>query len=193
MRSTFTNGAVMVRPFLPSDSPSFQQAARASAKTVGRWLSWCHRGFSRVESDEWMRSCQEHWARGISYEFGIFNAVSQEVWGGVGINQISTEHNFANLGYWVRAGCTGQGVASSAARWAAEFAFHLGFVRVEIVVQVGNLASQRVAQKLGATLEGTLRNRLFVEGRAFDAVMYSLVPSDDVGRLLAPPSREPSR
>jgi RimJ/RimL family protein N-acetyltransferase len=83
------------------------------------------------------------------------------------------------LGYWVRISRTRQGIASRVAVLLAHYAFeHLGLVRVEIVVAVGNRASQRVAQKVGAVREGILRNRMVVGENVYDAVMYSLIPQD---------------
>jgi len=59
--------------------------------------------------------------------------------------------------------------------WALE---ELGLARVEILVQVGNTASLRVARKAGAREEGVLRNRIRHHGQDVDAVMFSLVPGD---------------
>jgi RimJ/RimL family protein N-acetyltransferase len=42
------------------------------------------------------------------------------------------------------------------------------------VIAAGNLASQRVAEKAGATREGILRGRLILHDVAHDAVMFSL-------------------
>ena len=101
------------------------------------------------------------------------------VWGGVGINQINRAYNFGNLGFWVRASRVRNGVAISAARLAARFAFReLALTRVELVALVDNLASRRVAEKLGATFECAARNRLVHNGVPFAAAMYSLVPGD---------------
>jgi RimJ/RimL family protein N-acetyltransferase len=43
-----------------------------------------------------------------------------------------------------------------------------------------NAASQRVAEKLGATREGVLRNRILIHDQVHDAVMFSLIPSDRI-------------
>src|SRR5437588_791403 len=48
----------------------------------------------------------------------------------------------------------------------------------ELVAAVDNVGSQRVAEKAGATREGILRNRLLINGRPHDAVLYSLVRGD---------------
>ena len=51
-------------------------------------------------------------------------------------------------------------------------------IRVEIVIAVGNQASLRVAEKIGAHDEGILLNRMVVGKSIYDAHMYSLLPSD---------------
>jgi ribosomal-protein-serine acetyltransferase len=88
-------------------------------------------------------------------------------------------HRYANLFYWVRSSRLRQGVASAAVRLLARYAFEtVGLQRVEIVVAVGNAASARVAEKVGAVREGILRNRIFLHGSSYDAFSYSLIPGD---------------
>jgi RimJ/RimL family protein N-acetyltransferase len=102
-----------------------------------------------------------------------------ELLGACTLSSIHSVYRFCNLGYWVRTSCRGQAIAGRAAKLAARFAFeHLGLVRVEIVIGVGNQASLRVAQKIGAHHEGILLNRIVVRTSIYDAHMYSLVPSD---------------
>jgi RimJ/RimL family protein N-acetyltransferase len=75
----------------------------------------------------------------------------------------------------VRSSQTSQGIATSAAREVAAWAFaQTNLVRLEIVVAVGNVGSQRVAEKVGARREGVLRKRLFLNGRSEDALMFAL-------------------
>jgi RimJ/RimL family protein N-acetyltransferase len=92
------------------------------------------------------------------------------------VNQVNKANRFANLGYWVRAAAMGRGVAPTAARLVAEEVFRrTDLVRLEIVCAVGNVRSQRVAEKIGALREAVLRRRLAIPGGVSDAVMYSLV------------------
>jgi RimJ/RimL family protein N-acetyltransferase len=70
-------------------------------------------------------------------------------------------------------------VATAATLLIATFALKdLGLNRLEFLVPAGNLASQRVAQKVAAKFEGVLRNRLMLGGKTQDAVVYSLVVED---------------
>jgi RimJ/RimL family protein N-acetyltransferase len=99
--------------------------------------------------------------------------------GGVGLNFINRVHQFANLGYWTRTSASGKGIASQAARLVALFGLEqLGLQRIEIVAALPNLASQRVAEKIGAVREGVLRKRLRIRGEAEDAILFSLVRED---------------
>ena len=60
----------------------------------------------------------------------------------------------------------------------------LGLQRIEIVADADNQASQRVAEKVGATREAVLRNRLRLHGRSCDAVMFGLLLDDLRGAQL---------
>jgi RimJ/RimL family protein N-acetyltransferase len=125
-----------------------------------------------------MQVCARNLAAGTAFSMGIFSEDEELLLGGIGINQINREHNFGQLGYWIRQSQQGRQIAPRAVRMIAGFAFEtLGLTRLEIVVQEGNQASRRVAEKAGAAFEGVLKNRLVVRGTPFAAAMYSLTPS----------------
>lgn len=58
-----------------------------------------------------------------------------------------------------------------------------GLGRIEILQMPNNLASQRVATKIGATFDGELRNRLLVRGTRSAVRLYSLTQADLDGAL----------
>jgi ribosomal-protein-serine acetyltransferase len=181
-RAALSDSGIVIRPLVPEDAAACHAAVRESLETVGRWMPWCHPGYSIRDSREWIAACQTQWAERLAFEFGIFDPESTQVWGGVGINQINRMYNFGNLGFWVRASRVRHGVAVAAARLAAGFAFReVGLTRVEIVALVDNIGSRRVAEKLGATFECVARNRLVHNGVAFDAAVLSLIPGDIPG------------
>ena len=72
-----------------------------------------------------------------------------------------------------------QAAANAATVLVARYGLRVvGLQRIEILADVGNLASQRVAEKAGARLEGRLRNRLFHHSQVRDGVLYSLISDD---------------
>jgi ribosomal-protein-serine acetyltransferase len=132
-----------------------------------------------VDSETFINSREEGWNRGTDYTFAICDALTGAWFGIVGLNSISRQNQWANLGYWVRSTRTGRGVASTAARLLARYGLtELGLNRIEIIMSVHNIASQRVAEKAGGLREGIARKRLLYHGQPHDSVIYSLVAED---------------
>ncbi len=172
-------GPILIRRYTPADTAQLCAAAQESIDTVGRWLPWCHAGYSEHDAATWVAMTEAGWAREQHFAFGVFDSATHQLLGGVGINQIVREHLMCNLGYWTRASATGRGVATTAALLAARFAFSaLELARIEIVVAIGNAASQRVAEKIGAHFEGVARQRLLLRVVSLDAWQYSLTRGD---------------
>jgi ribosomal-protein-serine acetyltransferase len=179
MQPPFSNGRIGIRRYRGEDVDLLFEAARESAHELSRWMPWCSEKYSRADSETFVQSRDAEWDKGEHYSFVVYDTETGIFLGGVGLNFINRIHKFANLGYWVRTSQTGRGVATAAARLAARFGLtELGFQRLEIVTALGNVGSQRVAEKVGAVREGVLRNRLLIHDQAHDAVMFSLVQED---------------
>jgi RimJ/RimL family protein N-acetyltransferase len=179
MKTEWENDVVGIRPYRPSDIPLLLDAVQESMKELHQWMPWCHPEYNVHDSAEFLATRDEEWRNGEHYSFVIYARENGFFLGGVGINFINRVHNFANLGYWVRTRATRHGVATAAVRLAAEFAFtELKFSRLEIVVSIDNVHSQRVAEKAGAVREGMLRRRLLLHDEPKDAVLFSLLPED---------------
>lgn len=179
MTDELSDGRILIRPFREDDIDVVFEAVRESVTEVSPWLPWCHANYKRDETVAFILSRPEAWSTGQEYAFAVVDAGTNAFLGGVGLSQINYIHRICNLGYWVRTSCVRRGTASAAARLAARFGLQqLGLQRIEILAAVGNHASQRVAEKAGATREGVLCKRLLVNGQSQDAVLYSLVAED---------------
>jgi ribosomal-protein-serine acetyltransferase len=178
-QAEYCEGSVAIRQFRPTDAPALLAAIRESIKELSAWMSWCHAEYSIADASTFLSTCAVSWQRGERYSFVIIDRKDETLLGSVGLSCVNRGHQFANLGYWVRTSRTGQGVASAATLLAARFGLsELGLNRVELLVPVNNVPSQRVAEKVGAKQEGILRNRLLLQGKPHDAVLYSLVAAD---------------
>jgi RimJ/RimL family protein N-acetyltransferase len=170
-------GVFQLRPYATEDADELVRASRESVATVGRWMPWCHADYVAAEALEWIAHTSACLADRSAFELALVSKEDGRLIGGAGLNQFNVRNNFCNLGYWVRQSWQRRGAASASARALANFGFaHLLLSRIEIVVQDGNVASQRVAENAGARREGLARNRLFILGQPVDAVMYALVP-----------------
>ncbi|MEG2805795.1 GNAT family protein [Stenotrophomonas sp.] len=168
---------LLLRPFQDTDAAAFAAAVRESAEGMQRWMPWSSVDYREEQALQWFQACRESWEAGTAYEYGVFDPRTGTFLGGAGLNEIRHDHRVCNLGYWVRQAGQGQGVATRVVQALAAHAVGpLQLQRVEIVVAVGNLASERVAVKAGALHECVARNRLIVGNAPTAAHVFSLVP-----------------
>lgn len=84
------------------------------------------------------------------------------------------------LGYVLGSKYWGRGIVTQAVKQAVKAAFsefpHLE--RLEALVDVENVGSQRVLEKAGFQREGVLRKFLFIKGKSRDTVMFSVIVTD---------------
>lgn len=99
--------------------------------------------------------------------------------GCVSLKETDWQELTTEVGYWIAPWGRGVGLAGRAARLLAEWALRdQAMERVELRAAVGNVASQRSADRAGFTREGILRNAGHVHAGRVDLVVYSLIPSD---------------
>ena len=168
---------LLLRPFRLSDASQLYCAVHESLKELKPWMSWASDGYTELSAREYITIARARWEEHTFYAFAITRR--EELLGACTLSSIHPIYHFCNLGYWVRTSSHGQGIAGRAAKLVARFAFEqLGLIRVEIVIGLGNHASLRVAEKIGAHDEGILLNRMVVGRSIYDARMFSLLPSD---------------
>jgi RimJ/RimL family protein N-acetyltransferase len=103
------------------------------------------------------------------------DAETEEVIGGGTLHHFDAERKIVEIGYFVLPHARRRGVATTIARLLAEHAFSLGIERVAAYVNVGNTASERVAERAGFTREGVVRSMPKPDGRRVDKTLFSLL------------------
>ena len=82
----------------------------------------------------------------------------------------------ASVGYWISREMEGKGVVTKCCRVLIDYLFDtMGLNRVQINCNVENARSRAIPEKLGFTLEGTLREVEYLDGRFGDWAVYSLL------------------
>lgn len=168
---------VTLQKYTLEDIPELFEAISVSIERVYPWLPFAHPNYTIAETEAWLKTRPQRWNEGKEFGFSIRDCQSRIV-GGCGIG-ITSQSWCGNLGYWLRTGFTGKGYATAATKLLAIFGLQqLHLKRIEIVVSVENVSSQKVAERAGAYKEGISRNRLLIHGNLHDAVIYSFTPND---------------
>jgi RimJ/RimL family protein N-acetyltransferase len=98
-----------------------------------------------------------------------------ELAGVIAIRDIDWETGVCDLGYLIAEKYHNRGVATRAVALILEKAFEQGKLRkIKAITAVSNVASYRVLQKNGFSLEGSLKEELLIAGRPQDAYLWGL-------------------
>jgi len=119
---------------------------------------------SEDDARSWLEKQQAGWADGTRLSFAVLRtaapAARARAVGNVVLKGQSAGKDSAEVGYWTAAAARGHGVASAAVvaltTWAFESFGPDGLRRIELIHQLDNVASCRVAQKSGYALTGIL-------------------------------------
>ncbi|MER7892707.1 GNAT family N-acetyltransferase [Micromonospora sp. NPDC094482] len=116
-----------------------------------------------VEADRWLARMRQGWRDGDQLSFAVLEpdpGIGERLVANVVLKRVTQGRPDAEVGYWTAAPARGRGVAGRAldavSRWAfARFA-DAGLRRLELLHQVDNPASCRVAEKTGFRFQEVL-------------------------------------
>jgi len=169
---------VRLRRFRARDVNALYEAVQESFTELSRFMGWCSPSYERAHAAAFVKKQAAAWKAKSEFALVVEDDGSSML-GVCGLNRIEWLSGTANLGYWVRTSATGRGVCSAAVAQVVKFAFReTKLHRLEIIVAIDNVASQRVAEKAGAIREGVLRQRLLAGDARHDAVLYSILRGD---------------
>lgn len=151
--------ALLLRPWQPDDMPDVIKAFRdPSMRTMLRM-----RVTDEAEAERWLRRQQEGRDSGTRFAFAVVDRASGELVGNVAFSRPSLDAASGEVGYWTAPWARGRGVAPQALGVLTDWVFGAlaedGPVRLDLLHQVGNDASCRVAEKCGYDLAEVLPPR----------------------------------
>jgi RimJ/RimL family protein N-acetyltransferase len=163
---------LVIRCWEPRDAPLLKDALDTSLDHLQEWMPWARDEPKPLEEKaQLLRLFRGKFDLDQDYVYGLFSPDEREALGGSGLHTRVGDDAF-EIGYWIRASATRQGIASETTAALTRVAFELcGVDRVELHIDPANEASLGVPRKLGFTEEATLRRRLPV---ARDMVVFAL-------------------
>lgn len=178
-----SDGVVALRPWRRSDRAAM--VAMCSDPLSARFTS-VPEPYGPADADAWLETHEDNLAAGRAIPFAVAGAADDRVpVGSIGL-VLDWVHLRAEVGYLMAPEARGRGWATRAVRMLCDWAIDdLGIDRVELLADIDNAASQRVAAKAGFRREGTLRSYRLVKGRRLDLALFSLLPDDRIGRPAA--------
>ncbi|MET8948033.1 GNAT family N-acetyltransferase [Streptomyces sp. NPDC004542] len=172
---TLTTGRLVLRTVGPHDTDAVYAAAQDP--DTQRWISQFPSPYLREHAESFTgQAAPDGWAHDSMYTFGLF-LPDGPLAGMLGITMRAL--GVGEIGFWAAREHRGHGYVTEAALAAARWAFTtLAVDRLEWRAEVGNRPSRAVAERVGFTIEGTLRSAVNNKGVRRDCWVGSLLPSD---------------
>jgi RimJ/RimL family protein N-acetyltransferase len=147
---------VRLRPFRESDTDDV--AAACADPLTQRFIPAMPHPYTMATARWWVaEGSVEVWATGGAV-FAVADPATDRLLGSVGLDHVlPTIRGQAEIGYWVVPRARGRGVAVAATRTLAARALDGGIARLELLTELENGASQRVALAAGFRREGIRR------------------------------------
>jgi ribosomal-protein-serine acetyltransferase len=167
---------VTVRLLQDGDADALFEAVDVSRDRLLPWMPWASEHVSVADSLLYIRRSHADWLQRTRLPVGIFISATGKLIGGSGLERIDWHVGAFEIGYWVRLDFEGNGFVQESVRVLTAFAFDVLLAnRVQVRMDPRNARSERVAQRAGFELEGTLRNvALGSDGRPSDRHVYAL-------------------
>ncbi|MFG3697527.1 GNAT family N-acetyltransferase [Micromonospora sp. NPDC047620] len=135
---------------------------------------------TRAAIERRCRLSESGWLTGSIARLLILDATTDEPVGSCGMSYLDAAAGEASIGYALLPAARGRGLATRAVRLLAGWAFGpVGTARLTAATLPGNVASQRVLEKVGFRREGLLRGRLpGLAGTRIDDLVFGLLPDE---------------
>ncbi len=148
-----------------------------SRRSLRRWLPWVDATLSVEDSSAFIGEVRRQYAAENGFTAGIWHR--GRLAGVIGYHAIDWRNHSTSLGYWLGEPFQGRGLKTRGCRALVDHALlDLRLNRVEIRCAVANQRSRAIPERLGFTLEGTLREAELLPDGYVDLAVYAMLARD---------------
>jgi ribosomal-protein-serine acetyltransferase len=158
----------------PQHTEAFFEAIMANHAHLDPWLRWSGRIQTLDDAAAYIQRCEARWAADDGFHAGLWQ--QGRLIGGIASPFINRDSRKGEIGYWLIAGVTGQGIVTRATSRVLTLMFNEeNLHRIELQAAADNVRSRAVAERLGFTLEGIKRESEWIGEGFRDHALYSLL------------------
>lgn len=177
MQSIVVSHELLLERIAISDATTLFAAIDQNRTNLRTWLPFVDQTKEQLDSEKFIQRIIENRDHSFNEEYMIWHQGGFV--GVIGFHNTDRVNEKTELGYWLIDEARGQGIITKCCKKIIEIGFEkMRLNRITIRCAVGNLASEKIAQKLGFTFEGVELSGERYNDTFFDLKQYSLLQKD---------------
>ena len=175
-----TTDRLIIHPTQAPDAKMLNDAILESFDELHHWMDWCRKATHLSETEKYTKEAAENWISKKNDEpylqLVILDKHTNKFIGATSFHHYSWEIPSIETGYWIRTSRSGHGYMTIATNAITQYAFRqLKVKRISLTCDPDNIKSKNIAERLGYTLEGRLKNHRIKpdSGKIGDTLLYA--------------------
>lgn len=150
---------LILKPLVAADAPFIWREVEESRESLERWMPWAQYHISITDTKEFIERQRSQWFLREGFTYGIRLKPDDTLMGVISLQNIDWSIPRMQIGYWLGTQHRKMGYTIEAVWAMQKLAFEkLEVEKLELQSEEHNLASQRIADNAGFTLEGVLNH-----------------------------------
>jgi len=167
---------IILRPFKEKDASDL--ARLANDRKVASYIHIPY-PYTLRHAKAFIKTAKEIMKKKTAFTYAIIENSSNELVGGVELNNININDKYAEIGYWIGKPFRGKEYGAEACEALMNHGFKtLGLNRIELPCPTENLEAKRLAVKMNLNYEGLLRKRSYIGKKFQDVHMFCMLKGD---------------
>ncbi|XZF13502.1 GNAT family N-acetyltransferase [Chitinophagaceae bacterium MMS25-I14] len=177
MVSILIDDELQLRTYLPEDAAELFHVVNQSRQHLRTFLTWVDTTTKPEHTTSFIQQSLTDQNDQRALALGIFH--NRKIVGGIGLHNWNHYLKKVEIGYWIAKDFEGQGIITRATERFIDFIFDkLGMNKVEIHFMPHNKHSAAVAERLGARVEGVIRESHMFNGKLEDIVITGILKTE---------------
>lgn len=179
MISILIDDDLLLRSYKPEDAAELFRCVDHSREHLRHFLNWVDHTTKVEHSLQFIQMAQSQLGRDEGVALGIYLQESRALIGGIGMHNYNAEQGRAQIGYWIAKEHEGRGLMLRCAQRFIDFLFQrLQLNKIEIHFLPENTRSLGLARRLGAVVEGRIRQSYLRNGSLEDIIITGILKAE---------------
>lgn len=170
----YANSKIELRILVEEDAPIVFAVIDRNRLRLKEWLGWLDSTIKVEDSRKFIAEGVLGFEAKKVFRFGVF--VAGEFAGIIELQAVDYQNRKSSIGYWLAEGFQGMGVMTQSLIAILKYAFNeLHLNRLELHIATKNIASIKIATRVGFHKEGVLRQNEWLYDHFVDHNCYSIL------------------